>query len=135
MQLVSESFKLSAVVGDGEAPLVQVVEFHLVEDDALHLVVVVEVVDGRPEGEGVCLPLGRADDAHHLDGAGDVYPIDNAAINLVPVNVKVNDQSGGRDERVKAKFAEGRVEEHPPVIVVGIRELQNDGNTRANVHS
>jgi hypothetical protein len=94
---------------------------------------VVEVVDGRPVGEGVCLLLGHANDAQHLLGTVGVDPIDDAAIYLVPVSGTIDDRGGGRDECVEAKFAKGGVEEHPSVIVVGVGELQNDRNMRSNV--
>jgi hypothetical protein len=51
VEVVDEGHELGAVVGDGE-----------IEDGTLQLVVVTEVVDGRPEGERICL-LGLADDA------------------------------------------------------------------------
>jgi hypothetical protein len=133
MQTVGESFELGAVVGDGEVPLIHIAEFRLVEDGVLHLVVMVEVVDARPEGEGICLLLGRANDVQHLRGAGGVDSIDDAAVDLVPVSITIDDRSGGRDECVEAEFTEGRVKKHLPVIIVGIRELY-DANMRANVH-
>lgn len=54
-EVVGEGLELGAVVGDGHVTLVEVAELCLIEDGALELVVVVQVGDGRPEGERIRL--------------------------------------------------------------------------------
>jgi hypothetical protein len=57
VQIVGEDFQLGAVVVDGHVTLIQVAELGLIEDDALEFIVVEEVVDGRPQREGISLAL------------------------------------------------------------------------------
>jgi hypothetical protein len=91
-EVVDEGLELGAVVGDGE-----------IEDGTLQLIVVTEVVDDCPEGERICL-LRLADDAQNLRWLGHVDPIDNAAVDLVPISITVDDGSGGGDKRFEANL-------------------------------
>jgi hypothetical protein len=68
------------------------VKLGFVEDDVLQLIVVVEGVDGRPEGEGINLLFGLVDDVQHLQRVGRVDPVDDATADLVPVSVTVDDR-------------------------------------------
>jgi hypothetical protein len=118
---------------DGHVTLIQVAELGLVEDGALECVVVEEVVDGRPQREGVGLAL-LMDDLQDLVRANGEDPVNNALINLFPIAIALDERRRSEDVAVEPKLVERGVEEHAPVRVVGVGELQGDRNVSMNVH-
>jgi hypothetical protein len=119
VQIVGEDFQLGAVVVDGHVTLIQIAELGLVEDDTLEFIVVEEVVDGRPQREGVSLAL-LIDNLQDLARASGEDPVNNALIDLLPIAITLDEGRGYRDVAVEPKLAERGVEEHAPVGVVGL---------------
>jgi hypothetical protein len=113
---------------DGHVTLIQVAELGLVEDGVLECVVVEEVVDGRPQREGVGLAL-LMDDLQDLVRASGEDLVNNALIDLLPIAIALDERHRSEDVAV-----ERGVEEHAPVRVVGVGELQGDRNVSMNVH-
>lgn len=126
-QTVGELLEVGAVVGDAEVPLVEAAEFGL-QDGALQFVVAEQAFNVRPDGEG-----GRAgivDDIEDVLVDGCVEPVDEAAVDLTPFSGALLDGHRRLDEVVK-----DGVEEAPPLAIVGIQEIEENGDMGTDVHS
>ena len=79
--------------------------------------------------------LGSAHDVTHIFGDGDVDPAEDALVHDVPVGIMAL-EVGWRlgDMEGEVEFAEEGIEEAAPLVVIGIGELENDGDVGFDVH-
>jgi hypothetical protein len=131
-EAVGELLQLVAVVEDGEFPLNNIAEFSFKKHGPLQFVVAEQALDVGPHCEGRGLRL--VDEIEDTLGDGVVDPIDDATVDLTPLGVAVSDRRRRTNMGNKAGFAENRVEKAAPLAVIGVGEVELDGNVIANVH-
>jgi hypothetical protein len=119
------------VVRDGEITLHLTVVLSLKENRVLHFIVAEEALNVRPDGEGGQVRL--VDEVEDTLGDGGVDPVGEGVINL-PLRVAVVDGRHRVDLVDEAEFAENRVEEAPPLTVIGIKEVKMKRNMVPDVH-
>ena len=102
-------------------------------DGAGEAVVVEQLLDRRPDGEGGVILLH--DDVEEVGGDGGVEPVDDALVDHGPLRIGEAGRGGAADMVPEAELPEGRVEEAPPLGVGGALKIEDYMNMRADVHS
>jgi len=125
-QAISEELEAGAVVRDAEVALVEAAELSLQVDGALEFMVAEEALDVRPKGERGGARL--VDDVEDVLVDGGVQPVDDAAVDLAPFGVALRHGRRSLDDVIEAELAEDGVEAAPPLAIVGVQEIEKDGD-------
>ena len=124
---------MAGVLSHVHVALEKVAEFGLQVDGAVELVVAELSFDRGPDDVGV--RLGDADDGEDILGNGVVQLAKDALVEETPFGITALLGGWGRGEvSGVAKLADERVEEGAPLGVVGLGELEHDGNVGLDVH-
>ena len=85
-----------------------------------------EALDVRPKGERGGARL--VDDVEDVLVDSGIQPVDDAAVDLAPFGIALRHGCRSLDDVVEAKLAEDGVEAAPPLAVVGVEEIEKDGD-------
>ena len=130
-QAIGELLQLGAVVRDAEVALNDAAELGLKENRALHLIVAEEALDVRPDGER--RGIGLVDEVEDALVDGGVDPIGEGAVDLTPLGIAFVEWRRRANVADEAKLAEDGVEQAAPLAVVGVEEVEEDGDVVADV--
>jgi len=132
-QSVSKLLQPAGVGGDIHVALNETPKLCLEVDNAVEFLVPELIVDGSPDG--VRRGLGRAYDGANVLGHGVVQPTEDALVCHGPLRVTAVGDGGRREEvRSEPKLADESVKEAAPLGVVGLSEIELDGNVRLDAH-
>jgi hypothetical protein len=101
-ELIGEAFQLGAIIVNGEITLLHTPELSFQEHGALKLVVAEVALDIGPEGEG-----GDAwfvNEVEYVGGNGCVDPVDNATVDLAPLDIVLSERCWRTDVVLKPEF-------------------------------
>jgi hypothetical protein len=116
---------MGAVLSHGEITLLKSTKLGLQVDSTLEFVVTEEAFGGGAR---------LVDDVEDRLAECGVDPIGDAEIGLAPVDVALRHGWRRGDMRLETELAEDRVEEAVPLAVVGVGEIEKDGDVRVDVH-
>jgi hypothetical protein len=125
---VGESLEAVAVGGDGNITLDERAELGFKVDSARHLVVEEEVADQHVDIVGGLIL--RHDDVEDLLADGAVQPGADDEVLPVPLGGAVGLRGLDEDVVGELVFAEEDGDEHAPLAVVGLPEVEDDGHVR-----
>jgi hypothetical protein len=130
-QIVGELLQLGVVVADGEVALHNVTELGLEKNGVLHLIVAEETLNVRPDGErgGV----GLVDEVEDILGDRGVDLIGEATIDLTPFGITLVDGRRRAGVANEAELVKNIVKVATPLTVVGIKEVELNGNVIVDV--
>jgi hypothetical protein len=131
-EVVREFLELVAVVRDREVALNHIAKLYFKQNRALEFIVPKKALNVGPNGEGS--GVGLVDEVEDALGDGIVEPIYDAAINLTPFGITVDDERWGADMADQTDLAQDGVDEAPPLSVVGLREIEEDRDVVSDIH-
>lgn len=108
-------------------------ELRLEVNCSVKLVVAELLADRSPDA--IRGGLRSTDNVTHILGDGDVQPTGDALITETPIRIMALSGSGwGGNVGEEAEFAEQRIKEAAPLVVIRIDELKDDRNMIGDVH-
>jgi hypothetical protein len=131
VEVVGEGLEAGAVVGDAHVALLQRAELGFKVHSVLKLVVTEQALDSVLDGEGGGAHV--VDDVRDTLVDGGAEPIHHTVVVEDPVGVALVQRRRGEDVRSEPELAEDGVEEAPPLAVVRLVEVEDDGHVRVDV--
>ena len=133
LERVGELLELSGILSNVHVTLDEVAELSLEVNGAMQLIVAKLSLDGGPDDVGVW--LADADNGEDVLGDGVVQPAENTLVEETPFGITALLGGLGRGEVVaEAELADECVEEGATFGVVGLGELEHDGNMGLDDH-